>query len=1167
MKLFRKITAVSLAAVLAVTSVTALPAPEHSDSVVYAAAQTAEHYFYNQLTDEQKPFYDAMQEMYLKGIFKTGNGDYDLIANGMLTEAELEAYIDNYGALLTAFTAARDAFYADNADIFYVDFSYLSIRVTTDYDGGYHAYIGTGRSDSYYTQGFTSESEVNAAIAEYDAMVDDVVKQAEAVTADGDENLAAKQIEFVHNYLTTHTSYRREITCKPENMGVIRTAYGSLVKGESLCEGYSRAFKTVLDRLGIPCVLVYGVFRHSENVPEVHMWTDVMIDGEWYAVDVTMDDPVNTKSEGVNGLDGYESTEYLLVGQSVISRQHVAVGVMSESDYEFSYPIISMNDFGVENVSSGKGLVVNYDRNGTLDGETVPEFRVSFRGMGVAEAAKEGWYFLVRHTVVYVDGETKTDDAWAYILPDLYPAITDTPTEVILPYPHVRYLEFAITDIAPGPYLEDPWTYTTYRGDPFLLEAYSGVLDNPDGTYIAPPYVKTITPSIIGRLEPGKTYNVTVTYDDVLISNGEELDYTISCHDRVMSDNVTGHIYSKIENLEWDGESTITFDFTPSPMYADDSVVYDIAFKGLIGKRSNKAPNSVGYVAANYTGHCAFGIPGYNWRIYGKPALLENSDLSTTDWVTKDGTVIGDDIKSRIVLVASNTLNAQTDTMNEMIEETGEKVLSSSTYNINLTVCQCVVIKTGEAVRVSVGFPNGYGPEDAGVTFKAYHFIKNDADEIIGVEEIPCVITPYGLVITCSSFSPFAIVAVEDDGSSATSEKTVILSNTSGGSIIGADSITTLSEGESLTVTVSADDGYSIDAIVVNGEYISVTDGNSMTVTVSYDDIAGSSTIIDAQFVAESVLEKEAERGEEVVLPQAVAAEITTEYEKINVTEGKSLTIEAAVTEPGDVNTYQWYKDGEPLEGQNSKDLYIESASLDDSGEYTLVVTTMLGATTATAEKTVTVMVSECKHENYTDWEISEAPTCTDSGLESRTCVDCGAEDTRIVPAAGHKETIENAKDATCTEAGYTGDTVCEVCGETLSEGEEIPALEHNYVDGVCTVCGEEDPDYVDPDQTTGGDNTPDTPDGDDKIPETSTGDDKTPDTPDDNTENGGQDDPTDTEEPSPGDSSGIIGDIGKPVEDPENPNTGYNGLFGQIMTASVAAVAAAFAIRKKRED
>lgn len=59
-----------------------------------------------------------------------------------------------------------------------------------------------------------------------------------------------------------------------------------------------------------------------------------------------------------------------------------------------------------------------------------------------------------------------------------------------------------------------------------------------------------------------------------------------------------------------------------------------------------------------------------------------------------------------------------------------------------------------------------------------------------------------------------------------------------------------------------------------------------------------------------------------------------------------------------------------------------------------------------------------------------------------------------------HTEKVVPAKAATCTEPGLTEGKVCEECGEELVAQEVIPALGHNFKDGVCTRCGAIDPDY-----------------------------------------------------------------------------------------------------------
>ena len=95
-----------------------------------------------------------------------------------------------------------------------------------------------------------------------------------------------------------------------------------------------------------------------------------------------------------------------------------------------------------------------------------------------------------------------------------------------------------------------------------------------------------------------------------------------------------------------------------------------------------------------------------------------------------------------------------------------------------------------------------------------------------------------------------------------------------------------------------------------------------------------------------------------------------------------------------------------------------------------------------------------------------KAATCTETGLtEGKKCSVCGevlvAQEE--IPMVDHTEEILPGKEATCTETGLTEGKKCSVCGEVLVAQETIPMVAHNYVDGVCTACGVEDPDYVAP--------------------------------------------------------------------------------------------------------
>lgn len=107
---------------------------------------------------------------------------------------------------------------------------------------------------------------------------------------------------------------------------------------------------------------------------------------------------------------------------------------------------------------------------------------------------------------------------------------------------------------------------------------------------------------------------------------------------------------------------------------------------------------------------------------------------------------------------------------------------------------------------------------------------------------------------------------------------------------------------------------------------------------------------------------------------------------------------------------------------------------------------------------------------SFGEWKISAAPSCVDDGTEQRICAICGFTETQKVSATGHTEIIKNAKDATCTEEGYTGDKVCQDCGEILENGYVIPKLDHSYVNGECTLCGAKVPEN--PTETTIPDST-----------------------------------------------------------------------------------------------
>lgn len=83
---------------------------------------------------------------------------------------------------------------------------------------------------------------------------------------------------------------------------------------------------------------------------------------------------------------------------------------------------------------------------------------------------------------------------------------------------------------------------------------------------------------------------------------------------------------------------------------------------------------------------------------------------------------------------------------------------------------------------------------------------------------------------------------------------------------------------------------------------------------------------------------------------------------------------------------------------------------------------------------------------------ISKDPTCTEKGSKTYTCAVCRETKTEEIPATGHQnKEVRDKKAATCTKAGYTGDTYCKDCGELLKTGKETDALGHTWGKGKVT--------------------------------------------------------------------------------------------------------------------
>ena len=234
---------------------------------------------------------------------------------------------DNY------FQSAWAALTLDNLELFFVDTSKLSLSTRTSTFLSYKSYgftLTPQSGSTYYNSSFSNKEEIDDAISQVQYIANEIVSNA--------TGSRYNKILYVHDWLVDNLEYDNNKNNK-DNI------YGTFVEKKVVCEGYAEGLKYLLDKLNIPCVLVYGVGYDEQGNEEAHAWNYVQMEDEkWYAVDATWDDPIYVGSSNSIIQNDYKHM-YFLKGSKSFNVNHVSNGDVSGSGQDFKYPELSENDY------------------------------------------------------------------------------------------------------------------------------------------------------------------------------------------------------------------------------------------------------------------------------------------------------------------------------------------------------------------------------------------------------------------------------------------------------------------------------------------------------------------------------------------------------------------------------------------------------------------------------------------------------------------------------------------------------------------------------------------------------------------------------------------------------------------------------------------------------
>ena len=124
-----------------------------------------------------------------------------------------------------------------------------------------------------------------------------------------------QQIKYLYTYLATNISYAGDKLKSVEEKEVCRihSALGVLVDKSAVCDGVAKAFKLLLDELGIESGIAHREI--NKNMEYAHVWNVIVINGKELHADVTWE-------SNMYSIRKYVSYEFFLLTEEEMQEKH-----------------------------------------------------------------------------------------------------------------------------------------------------------------------------------------------------------------------------------------------------------------------------------------------------------------------------------------------------------------------------------------------------------------------------------------------------------------------------------------------------------------------------------------------------------------------------------------------------------------------------------------------------------------------------------------------------------------------------------------------------------------------------------------------------------------------------------------------------------------------------